>query len=84
MRLLTIGDHLINESMFIGIFDAGEIQDESEDYVGALEARWVEGATVMAQVVGMYRYKTGQDGQDFLLTAQDKALEKIYRFDLFK
>ena len=49
MKLLRIGDHLIPEHRFQGLYYV-EIND-NEATTGMVEARWLQGSEVMGQVV---------------------------------
>ncbi len=51
-KLLRIGDHLVNEKYFIGLFTVGMVEDGTTgEYHYVMEARWLEGAEVMSQVM---------------------------------
>ncbi len=64
MKLLQIGNHWINEDKVIGFYDV-EIGkgfvDDREVMHYAIEARWVEGEKVLAQVVQKYTEESDAD-----------------------
>lgn len=73
MKLLKIGDNLINEKYFIGLFDTFIEEDENSIRYYSLEARWLEADTLQASVVGNYRCTCESEGKA-LIEAQDEAL----------
>ena len=56
MKLLSIGNHMINEQYFIGLFVT-----EVSKHRFQVEARWLEGAERMGQVV--HHYEIRKDAQ---------------------
>ncbi len=60
MEMLKIGDHVINERYFVGLF-CSEVKD-GEGYSCSIEARWIiPGESISAQCIHSYCYRGSED-----------------------
>ena len=78
MEMLEIGNHLINERYFIGLYSRDSKMCDNK-YICSIEARWFDNGETMGQVISTYEYKSEENITQRHSREMAKALQRINR-----